>query len=151
MRRSWGSWLLAASLALNLILLGAFGGLLYRTGGAFIRGPETSGLDGYARALPSEHRRALMREIRREDWQERREAMTGASAALRDALRAEPFQPDAVRGALADGRAAQSALADRAAALLLARIERMSPEERAEFADRIGRRSDEGRPGRPRP
>ena len=148
-RRSWIKWALVASLGLNLAAAGVIGG-------ALLKGPPPPApgfaLWHYARALPEPYRRDLGRALRenRDAWAGPREALRGEQAAVATALAAEPFQPQSVSEALGRQTAITDELAQRGAELLVEQIGRMSPEERATYAEAL--RADRGPgPGHRRP
>jgi uncharacterized membrane protein len=127
-------WVLVASLAMNL----AFVGLV---AGALTKGPPPAAWPGialwqYARALPDPYRHDLGRTLRdnRRDWMAPREALRGQRDALAAALTAEPYAPEAVAELLEREAQLTGELSAHGATLLLAQIERMSPEERAAYA-----------------
>ena len=146
-KRSWRTWLIVASLGLNLALLGVIGG-------AMLKGPPPPPLPGighYARALPEPYRRQIghaLRESRR-DWGGTREAIRAQRDALAAALTAEPFDPAGVADVLKEESRLIDALAARGTGLLIAQLEQMSAEERAAYAEELraerGRRSDRKR------
>ena len=153
-RRRWMRWALVASLGLNLAAVGLIGG-------ALVKGPPPGPLPGvapwhYARALPDPYRRDLGRALRasRRDWIGPREALRGQREALVAALTAEPFDPAALAAVLTEESRLTGDLSARGSALLVAQIERMSPDERARYAaalteGRRGRRGDRGGDGGP--
>ena len=96
----------------------------------------------YARALPEPYRRDLGRALRdsRRDWIGPREALRGQRAALAAALTAEPFDPAAVAAVLADERRVSGELAARGTEMLVAQIARMTPDERAAYAQALTER-----------
>jgi uncharacterized membrane protein len=127
-------WALVASLALNVAIAGV-------VIGALIKGPPPAPWPGialwhYARALPEPYREALGGSLRdnRRDWSGPREALRGQRAALAVALTAEPFTPTAIADLLSREAELTGELSARGAALLLAQIERMTPEDRAAYA-----------------
>jgi uncharacterized membrane protein len=133
-RRNWLKWALVASLAVNLAVLGL-------VAGALIKGPPPAPWPGialwhYARALPDPYRHDLGQALRanRRAWMAPRDALRRQRDALAAALAAEPYAPEAVAEVLTREAALTGELSSRGAALLLAQIERMSPEERAAYA-----------------
>jgi uncharacterized membrane protein len=135
--RRWRDWLLIASLGVNLAILGL-------AAGAILRGPSERmaagpGLWHYARALPDPYRRDLGQELRtsRRDWAPSRDALRGQREALAQALTADPYDPARVAGIIGEELRLAADLGDRGAGLLLGQIERMSPSDRAAFADRL--------------
>ena len=135
-RWPWGRIVLVASLALNLLVVGAVAGAFWRHGGERSHGARGFAVP-YVRALPGPERRALFAELRRGgqgDHGARRQAAYGAVLA---ALRAEPFDPEAVASALARQRADAADFQSRAEAGWLARVTAMDAQERARYADRV--------------
>ncbi len=125
------------SLALNLLIVGALAGAWLRGAGPG-SGPEPRA--SIARLLyselPREDRRAMRNYVR--DTVDRtvlRQARVGPE--LEAALRAEPFDETAVR-ALMDRQATAMATGQRAMRdAWLRRLQDMSPQERAAYADRL--------------
>jgi uncharacterized membrane protein len=135
--RPWRRWLLLASLGLNLVFVGLVAGVVLR--GPPDGGPPGPGLWHYARALPPAHRRDLGRALResRPEWTGPREALRSKRIAFAGALTADPFEPAAVAAILDDEVRLTGGLAERGTRLLLEQIERMTPEERAAYAEAI--------------
>ncbi len=119
-----------ASLALNCALIGVIAGAAI-TGRGGDREARWRG-SPLISALPDPVRSEL-REGRRSDPQDRR-ARFGA---LMDTLRADPFDPAALEALLREQRALGAARAERAEAGLIGALSRMSPAERAAYADRL--------------
>ncbi len=109
-------WLLLGSLALNLFFVGAAGAVAYRYSSpvplatvARIDHGLASRLNRIAASLPSTDAKIMRSELRAAE-----EKVAAAQADLRlsqdevrSSLRAEPFDPEAVRTAMADNRAAR--------------------------------------------
>lgn len=142
--RRWLRWALIASLAVNLIFVGLIAGAAYRHAGgpgavavANGHGPRSYATP-YVRALPRDVRRALFRDMRQGDRgipdRAGRRAMYNEVLA---ALRAEPFDADAVAGLVR--RQGQVALDLQTAAegAWLAQVGQMTVPERAAYADRV--------------
>lgn len=146
--RRWLWWAFLASLAANLLFAGFLAGTALRGGHDHGHRDSDSGFVAFARALPEEHRHALRQAIRgREgEWRSGRDSLRRAMTEIRAALVQKPFDPEHLRAALASQRNVQNRLAERAADLLVERIGQMSPEERADLAERLGR--GHGRHGR---
>jgi uncharacterized membrane protein len=146
--RRWIGWALVASLGLNLAVVGL-------AAGAFLHGPPAPpSLEVrwiHVRALPAPYRRDLIKTMRaeRRDWQARREALRDRRETLAAALRAEPYQAEAVSDAMFREREAADAAAERGMALLLEQIDRMTPEERDAYAEALLQDRRPGRPGKP--
>ena len=143
-----GRWIkiaLAVSLALNLAVVGLISGAVLRSGdGGRNEGPpalRSLGLGPFAQALS------------REDRDEVRDRIEGTGIALRDerraigralrqveqALRADPFDRDAVDAAFASSRALVVSLQEIGHTALLDQIETMSAAEREDLADGLAR------------
>ncbi|OWU82891.1 hypothetical protein ATO6_21555 [Oceanicola sp. 22II-s10i] len=140
--RPWLKVLFAASLALNLLIVGVAGGL------ALFHGPDGDHrkpprVDRYGGPLTG----ALTREDKRAIWQELRAAyregrpsrdeMRAEFATVVQALRADPYDPTVVEDSL--NRQYQMAVERQRLGqdLLMKRLREMSPDERRAFADRL--------------
>ncbi len=138
-------WILAASIGLNLLFVGAFVGAAYRhAGGPGARdgGPPDmrSYATPYVRALPKDKRRALFQALRNGDQgvttlskQERR----ALYQQMVTALRATPFDPVAVKQVLTVQRDAVLGLQSAAQNRWLQEVTDMSEAERASYADEL--------------
>ena len=127
-----------ASLAVNLMFLGV-------VGGAILKGPPPRmsggdpGLGAYADALDDEDRKALRMAFRGSESSVRevRRAIAEQQAAVITALRAQPFQPEALDSAL---QRQHATIADQIALgqqILRDRLVAMTDDQRAAFADRL--------------
>ena len=148
-------WVLALSLALNLLVVGFLaGGFLLRDEGPPGRLVRMDlGIDPYMRALAPRDRSALLR-----DWRARGPDAADILAARRDghraviaALRAEDFDPAELEAALADRLSLNAGHAELGMALLLERVRAMSDEARIAYAARIESALEQGPHGRHRP
>lgn len=131
---------LICSLALNLIVAGILLGVALNRGDP--RGGEmrrAGPLAPLVQALPPEDRRAVIGALRRAHVPHTLPPQDRgtAGAALLEALRAEPFEPDAVREALQDQRRRGEARLSAAEAALAARLAQMGPAARAAYADQL--------------
>ena len=130
--------LLVASLVLNIAVLGLIAGLALRgpTGAARPGNLPSDGLIGMHRALPDGPRRAVRREFfaRREELGDMRHQSEQLRKALPELVEAEPVDIGAVRENLQAQRGVLANFGDQAMDVLVAGIEKMTPEERAEFA-----------------
>lgn len=137
------SWLLIASLALNLLILGMVGGAVFarhRMGGP--RDPLNigrlmgdPGLRGFIRSLPKDREAALRAasEPARKNLRPLREAAQQARAAATMALKAEPFDAAQMELAMAGLIAAETAVRQAGVAVLVNAVSSMTPAERAQF------------------
>jgi uncharacterized membrane protein len=128
---------LVVSLALNLLVIGAVGGALYRFGGLGDRAAEAVGTGrALYRALPHAERRALRRDLRQAlDREALRTARIGPQ--LDSLLRAESFDADAVNALLVtQAQALQTGQAVMRAGWLDV-VAGMSQAERIAYADRL--------------
>jgi uncharacterized membrane protein len=150
--RGWIKILLFTSLAVNVAVAGLAIGAVLRHGDMMGHRADRAGQFGgpYTSALSREDRRAIWQQMRRMDGEGRpdRASIRAEFAAVVAALRADPYDPDLVRDIV--GRQFEAGLARQLAgqALLLGRIEAMSPAERAAFADRLSARLEAWRGGR---
>lgn len=137
---------LALSVALNLAVAGlAVGAWL---GDGPHRGmPRDMSFGPFSEALDSDDRRALRKALlaRLGEFRGQREAARAEFQALLTALRADPFQPEALKTALAALEARNAERLDLGRSLIEARLIEMTPEERAAFADRLEKGLKRGR------
>jgi uncharacterized membrane protein len=136
---------LAVSVALNLLIVGLVAGAMLR-GGPPDRMVRDLDFGPFTEALTSEDRDALRRDFIRQapDLRDMRRQMRDDFRSVLAALRADPFDVEALRDVVAnqgDRMAARLALGQD---LILARIAAMTPAERAAFADRLERRLERG-------
>ncbi len=158
--RRWLRWLLVASLALNLLLLGAAAGQMLRArfGAAHPVVLRDLSFGPYTEAMSPADRAALRRAFAdrapplREVWRAQRDEQ----AAIIAALRAEPFDPAALAAILETQAGRSMARLRTGQTVLLERIAAMGAADRAAFADRLeaafrrwpsGRAPPEARPG----
>ena len=113
-RRNWLAWALVASLCVNLAVVGL-------VIGAALHGkpdrPPPGGEWAMARDLPEPYRENMIAQLRagRDKWIGPRERIGAQRSALADALDAEPFDIDRVRGILEAGRRSLDELAEHGA------------------------------------
>ena len=137
---------LAVSVALNLLIIGLVAGAVLRDGGPQGRMVRDLDFGPFTEALTPEDRDALRRDFIRQapDLRDMRRQMRDDFRTVLAALRADPFDAEALRDVMAnqgDRMAARLALGQD---LILARIAAMTPAERAAFADRLERRLERG-------
>ncbi|MEY4871132.1 MAG: hypothetical protein RLZZ563_462 [Pseudomonadota bacterium] len=137
---------LAVSVALNLLILGLVAGAVLRDGGPHGRMVRDLDFGPFTEALTPEDRDALRRDFLRQapDLRDMRRQMRDDFATLLEALRAEPFDVEALRGVVANQGDRMAARLELGQDLMLARIAAMTPAERAAFADRLERRLERG-------
>ncbi|MCV6593201.1 MAG: periplasmic heavy metal sensor [Silicimonas sp.] len=143
-KRRWLIPLLIVSLALNLAVAGAILGREFSPDKSSkrdrISGPVRSVIGApFFRALDKDDRRALIRELREEGprIRENRESLRLRLEAFLSALRSEPFDADEVRRLMGDQRSVAQGRQELGEMLLLNRLQDMSTEERAAYADRL--------------
>ncbi|MEM7718231.1 MAG: periplasmic heavy metal sensor [Pseudomonadota bacterium] len=140
--------LLVVSLAVNFLIAGLVAGALLSPDGPRKNSSESQrairGVLGepFFRALPGPQRRAMVRDIvsNREQFREGREALRERVEGFLAALRAESFDRDELSRLLGEQREAAIRRQDMGEALLLDRLEAMSPDERSAYADALEER-----------
>jgi uncharacterized membrane protein len=152
-------WMLIASLAVNLLVIGVVAGAMisgkhrHRPGGAE-RG-EDYGLMSFTRQLSSERRGQVRKAIKeqRETLRPLRESVDGARREAADLLVVEPFNRDRVKEAFDKITDADVKLKSAGLAMFLTTAESLTPDERQKLKEwwikRQGR--DRGRGERPGP
>lgn len=132
---------LAVSLAFNLCIVGVIAGVLLRDGPPR-GGGRDFGLGPLSEALSHEDRRALRKAFvaRHPDIRDARRQMRAEFDAVVAALKADPFDPAALDGALAAIAARNQSLLDTGRELVAERLKAMTVAERAAFADRLEKR-----------
>lgn len=140
----WLLPLLFISLALNLLIVGIVVGWMASHGGDR-RGEygAVRGLVGepFLRALPDDHRQAMLRDVMREAprIRESRDSLRARFQAFLAALRADPYDPSAVAALLQQQRQVALQRQDIGERFLLQRIEAMTPQEREDYASALER------------
>lgn len=139
--KPWLKVVFALSLALNLLVAGAVVASLVKGGGWH------EGRHARFEHMGGPLSRALSKEDRREIGAQMRKALgdDGAGRAehrrllgqLKEDLRAEPFDRQAVAAHMARQRGVVTERMEMGHGLLLDRLERMSPQDRVAFADRF--------------
>ena len=142
--RRWVMPVLFLSLALNLLVVGAIVGRSLAPDDHRkkdrIAGPIRSIVgEPFVRALTREDRRAMLDEIKREGprIKESREGLRQRVEALLVALRSQPFDAEEVQRLMQDQRQIARGRQEFGEMLLLNRLQNMSAEERAAYADRL--------------
>lgn len=140
--RRWLWPVLVLSLALNLLIVGIVAGSVFSSKGPRgrdnLRPPGVIGAP-FFQALPKEERRAILSDIARNDdrIKETRESLRARFEAFLTAVRADPFVPDDVAAVLSEQRVTAVKRQEIGEELLLKRLESMSAEERASYADSL--------------
>ena len=131
---------LALSLAFNLCIIGVICGVMLRD--VPPRGGRDFGLGPLSEALSHEDRRALRKAFvaRHPDIRDAKRQMRAEFDAVVAALRADPFDPAALDGALAAIAVRNQLLLDTGRELVAERLKAMTAKERAAFADRLEKR-----------
>ena len=137
---------LGVSVALNLLVAGVVAGAILRDGGPRDRMVRDLDLGPFTEALSQEDRAALRRDFvaRMPELGEARRAMREEFRDLLALLRADPFDPEAMRQVLGGQRARMQERVDLGQELLLQRLAAMTPEARQAFADRLEERLRRG-------
>ena len=153
-RRRWVAWALAASVCVNLLLIGAAGGAFLRHGGP-PPGEMPSGFDRVTlwrmvRALPEAARDDARDRIRdrRAEMRDLAQERDDARARIAVAMEAQPFDAAALGAALSEARAAERRSRDLADSLLVEVASGLTSETRAEIAEALRERRRKGFHGR---
>jgi uncharacterized membrane protein len=134
----WSRRILLASLALNLFFVGAWAALTWRHY-AQHHGPWTpqTRIERLAAALPAADADRL-----RAEFQAKASTIEAATRSfqqaqrhMREALRADPFNPEALRAGMADARAARLKLDEALQDVIATASAAMTPEGRRKLAD----------------
>lgn len=133
----WFRVLLGVSLALNLLVAGLAIGAALRFGGPDgMRPPPRSMATAMIRAMPQDHRAAMWTQTRSEDA-DNRASRAADTEAVGVALRAVPFDADALAAVLQAVGTRRAALQARIQQAWLTQVAQMSDAERADYADRL--------------
>jgi len=139
--RRWVKLMLWVSLSLNLLVFVAVGATLWRfSGGEGFHPPNrfTLGASELIRALPSDARHAMRRDLEpSEPREQRRERVMAWRSNLLAILRQDPFQPDALTDILEQNQQDIVVRVQQGQAALVAHIDAMSPSERSAYADSV--------------
>jgi len=135
----WSRWILFVSLALNLFFIGAWAAFAWRHFGWERHRPWTPAtrIERLAAALPAGDAEKLRGEFRTRQGNIEA-AITSyrqAQRGMREALRAEPFNADALRAAMAEARNARGKLDEALQEVIASAGAAMTPEGRRSLAD----------------
>mgnify|MGYP000943656995 CR=1 FL=1 len=138
---------LIASLALNLLIIGAVAGTMYgfrKHHPRFAERGEDFGMMGLTRVLPEERRKEV-RKLLRADRANLRPLMEEVRTARREAadkLGADPFDRAGLEAAIANVAEKERAVRSAAVATFLGHAEKLTAEERTKLADWWRKRSE---------
>lgn len=141
--RRWLKPLLFASLAVNLLVAGVVLGAFLSPDGPRSRSEQgpARGIIGepFIRALPKDDRRALVRDVmnNRDNIQESRESLRQRFQSFLAVLRTDPFDTEEATRLLREQRQVAVKRQEIGEALLMKRLEEMTPDERAAYADAL--------------
>lgn len=132
--------LLGVSLGLNMLVVGAAGGMLFHNGR-----PDRirdAAYGAYTRALSHEDRKAIGRALRQEAGNARQDLpkIKASFAALKKALMAETYDSELVHRLITEQQANGMQRYKIGQRLLLERLDTMTPQERREFAEHLRHR-----------
>jgi len=153
--RRWLVPLLVASVAVNLIIVGAaFSGQFWPDHGGRKSSHRSADLmpRSFFRGLDDERREELVEvfRARKTEWREERRALRDAATALAEALEREPFDAAQAHSAISDHAARSHQLVDIGAAVAAELVEALTPAERRDLALAIRQRIEEDRQRRAR-
>jgi uncharacterized membrane protein len=140
---------LIASLALNLLIVGAVAGTMFygfkHPAPRFGQGArEDFGLYGLTHRLPEDRRKELRKQLRqdRKDFRPLVDEIATARREAADKLAAEPFDKAALEAAIANVASKEQALRQAAVNVFLGHAERLTPDERKTLAEWWRKRSE---------
>lgn len=138
---TWLKATLVVSLAANVLIIGLVAGAALRGPRADFRAGPAGDFGFVARAMPHEHQLALREGLRerRDDLREGRRLIDRAVDQLADALVAQPFDIGVIEQMMQQQREAIGRMSLAGHRALLDRIQSMTPDERAEFAEHLRR------------
>lgn len=149
-RRRWLVPMLVASLAFNLLIVGAV-----LSGQFWPHHGDRSGFQRSADLMPRSFFRELDRERgeelaevfreRKPEFREQHDALRGAATALADALEREPYDPGLAQAAIAEHTGRSHRLVDLGSTVAGEIIEALTPEERRSLARAIRQHLEENR------
>jgi uncharacterized membrane protein len=148
--RRWGKWLLIASLALNLAVVGAVAAR-FIMGPPHMRGwgppPADMGLMWFSRHLPAGSKKMVRDNLKaaRPEFRTLRDNVTDQRRIAADTLAAEPFDREAAKAALDKVGAIEAQLREKGVDVLLNTAGKLTPDERKLLADKWKKRLDKPR------
>ena len=146
--RGWIKILLAVSLALNMMVIGAVGAAMYSfkfRGGD--HGPRSANYGPYSRALSREDRKEIGRELRKElkSFNAQKPAKRDAYLALQAALEADVYDKETVHKLIIGHQKFGLKRQEIAQRLFLEHLDSMTPDERRKYSKRLERAVKRGR------
>ena len=143
MRTRWLAIILGVSVALNLFFLGFLSARAFQRSESRAEPPRHGAPGPHSRRVRQRSRSFdWMTEAQRDELRPRRRELRVARHAVEDALRAEPFEREKLRQALAELRRQTDVIQGSVHEYMLQRAEAMSRDERLRLADsqsRFGR------------
>jgi uncharacterized membrane protein len=135
----WSRWILLASLALNLFFVGAWAAFAWRHYAWERHGPwnPATRIERLAASLPARDGEKLRNEFRAHQGNVEAAITTyrQAQRRMREALRADPFNAEALRAAMAEARTARGKLDETLQDVIATAGAAMTPEGRRSLAD----------------
>lgn len=150
----WVKIVLIVSVAANLGVAGVIGGAALRapeTRRAHLEAPE--GVAMLARSMPQAHQHELRETLRerRDDLRPNRQELKNLRDRFIVALRAEPFDINAVNLVFADQRRMLEVLTEAGHDAVIEQIGKMTPQDREQFIQRLRRSERQARDRQPTP
>lgn len=151
-RIRWGRWVLVASLAFNVLIVGfvasrayQFAGKHWRDGSAVVQVAKQG--RKFVKDLPRERRRELFKMIksRRGEFKLDDAEVKSAVTALAEAIRQSPYDPARTEEALMMVQQQAETLLSRGRAVTMDVIAELSEEERSKLAERLIKGANEKR------
>lgn len=135
----WIRILLVASLALNVTIVGIVGGAVLRGGGGPVDAAPGGDFRLFVSAMPDEHRKAMRRAFFEQlaFLRERRTEMFERRAQMIALLREAELDEGALRALMEAQQAGWVDLGRRGQVLIFERVQMMTPQDRAQFADNL--------------
>jgi uncharacterized membrane protein len=136
---NWKKMLFVASLAVNVLVIGALAGAAFKHKGSDKSNMGASMQGAMIRALPHDHRKALGQSMRGDgnQFKKQRGQSREVKAALKAAIAAVPFDAEALRAVFERQKQVRAVFSDRGDTLWIDLISKMTDDERAAFAEDI--------------
>lgn len=132
--------LLAVSLGLNMLVIGAVGGMVFHDGPDRGPGDKDAAFGPYTRALSHQDRKVIGKALRNEigSFRQNLPKIRAGFAALKEALSADVYDRDLVHQLVKEQEALGLRRHQVGQRLLLERLDAMSQQDRRKFAERLG-------------